>query len=110
MGAKCCAESKQSGVPTEVPSVMQDLPAIDLGGISDVYARFEASLPFSRTLVVMIIKCIEEAEKACGDQGYVTLATLRAQLSSPSWKPLEDANSTLSKVLLSPAFKDEKKN
>ena len=110
MGAKCCAESKQSGVPTEVPDVMTDLPAIDLGGIRDVYARFEASLPFNRTLLAVIIACIEEAEKACGETGFVTLATLREQLKTPSWKPLDDPNSALSKTLLSSAFKNSTKN
>lgn len=77
MGAKCCAESKQDSVPTEVPATMTDLPAIDIGGIRDVYARFEASLPFNRTLVTVMLKKIEEAEKECGEQGYVTLAALR---------------------------------
>ena len=76
MGAKCCAESKQDS-PTEVPANMTDLPAIDIGGIRDVYAKFEASLPFNRTLVTVLIKKIEEAEKECGEQGYVTLAALR---------------------------------
>ena len=76
MGAKCCAESKQD-IPTDIPANMTDLPAIDIGGIRDVYAKFEASLPFNRTLVTVLIKKIEEAKKECGDQGYVTLASLR---------------------------------
>ena len=57
---------------------MTDLPAIDISGISDVYAKFEASLPFNRTLVSVLIKKIDEAEKESGDQGFVTLASLRA--------------------------------
>lgn len=77
MGAKCCAESKQAGMPTEVPATMSDLPAIDLGGIRDVYARFEAQLPFNRTLVSVLIVKIDEAEKECGEQGFITLAALR---------------------------------
>ena len=76
MGAKCCAESKQD-TPTDIPANMTDLPAIDIGGIRDVYAKFEASLPFNRTLVTVMIKKIEEAEKESGDQGFVTLASLR---------------------------------
>ena len=76
MGAKCCAESKQD-TPTDIPATMTDLPAIDIGGIRDVYAKFEASLPFNRTLVTVLIKKIEEAEKESGDQGFVTLASLR---------------------------------
>jgi len=57
-----------------------------------------------------LIQKIEEAEKECGEQGFVTLASLRAQLTTPSWKPLEDPNSVLGKVLLSDSFKDEKKS
>ena len=50
-----------------MPATMTDLPAIDIGGIRDVYARFEASLPFSRTLIAVMNKKIEEAEKECGE-------------------------------------------
>ena len=89
---------------------MKDLPAIDIGGIRDVYARFEASLPFNRTLVTVLLKKIDEAEKECGDQGFVTLAALRTQLPTPSWKPLESPDSMLGKVLLSDSFKDAKQN
>ena len=102
MGAKCCAESKQSGSPTEIPSGdMKDLPAIDLSGIKDPYAKFEASLPFNRTLVTQMLGKIDEAEKACGEEGYVTLEALREQLPTDSWKPLTDPNSPLGKMLLS---------
>ena len=67
MGAKCCAESKQAGSPTEVPDTVKDLPAIDFSGITDPYAKFEASLPFNRILITQMIKIIEETEKDCGD-------------------------------------------
>ena len=74
MGAKCCAESKQSaGAPTEIPDTVKDLPAIDFSGIRDPYARFEASLPFNRTLVTVFIQWVEMAIKDCGDEDYVTL-------------------------------------
>ena len=67
MGSKCCVESKQAGAPTEVPSEMKDLPAIDFSGIRDPYARFEASLPFNRTLVTALVAKVDEAVKECGD-------------------------------------------
>jgi len=111
MGAKCCAESKQAGSPTEIPAgAMKDLPAIDVSGIKDPFAKFEASLPFNRTLVTLMLGKIDEAEKECGEQGFVTLKALRNQLSTDSWRPLIDMNSPLSKMLLSPAFKNSKKN
>lgn len=87
MGAKCCAESKQSDVPTAITSdaAKKDLPAIDLSGIADQYAKFEAGLPFARTLVTLMLKNIEEAEKECGDEGYVTRDALRKQLTTAAW-------------------------
>ena len=109
MGAKCCAESKQEMVPTEVPNEIKDLPVIDFSGIRDPYARFEASLPFNRTLVTVFLSVVEEALKECGDESHVTLAALRNHLKTPSWKPLDDPNSTLSKTLLSDAFKSKER-
>ena len=111
MGAKCCAESKQS-VPTVVENkdLIKDLPAIDIQGIRDPYEKFASSLPFNRTLLPVMLKQIEDAEVDSGDQGFVTLAALRKQLTSAAWKPLDDPNSSLSKTLLSPAFKNAKKN
>ena len=44
---------------------MKDLPAIDLEGISDPFAKFEASLPFNRTLVTLMLQKLDEAEKDC---------------------------------------------
>ena len=45
------------------------------------------------------------AKQECGDSEFVTLSALRAQLKSPAWQPLEDESSTISKFLLSSAFK-----
>ena len=54
-------------------------------------------------------KCIDDAEVADGGEGFVTLASLRQQLNTPVWKDLDNADSTLGKILLSQYFKDEKK-
>ena len=54
-------------------------------------------------------KCIDDAEVADGGEGFVTLASLRQQLNTPAWKELDNADSTLGKILLSQHFKDEKK-
>jgi len=51
---------------------------------------------------------INKAEKEYEVEGCVNLGALRANLTTPAWAPLEDANSILSKVLLSDAFKNEK--
>ena len=107
---KCCAESRQD-IPTEVPAdaEVKDLPAIDVSGIRDPYAKFEASLPFNRTLLPLLFKQIEEAEKACGEQEYVTLDALAAQMKTAAWKDLKNPQSTLSSFLLSDAFKNKEK-
>ena len=103
---KCCAESKQD-IPTEVPAEVKDLPAIDVSGIRDPYARFEASLPFNRTLLPLFFKQVEDAEKECGEANYVTLEALAAQMKTAAWKDLKNPESTLSQFLLSEAFKNK---
>lgn len=89
---------------------MEDLPALNLDGISDKYRRFEASLPFARTLVVSMIQKIEEAHKSCGETGYVTLAALAEALPTSAWAPLKDPSSQLANILLDDAFKNPEKN
>lgn len=60
MGNKnCCAESRQSaGMPTPVENIdlIKDLPAVDFTGMRDPYKKFEASLPFNRTLLPVMLK------------------------------------------------------
>lgn len=41
----------------------------------------------------------------CGEAGYVTLEALQNELTTQAWAGLKDPDSTLSKVLLSDAFK-----
>ena len=50
---------------------------------------------------------LKMAQADCGDAESVTLAALRARLETPAWRTLEDEESTLSKFLMSAAFKDE---
>ena len=56
----CCAP----GAETE-PMVEKgkDLPEQSLVGVTDVYARFELKLPFSRILIKTFLEKVEEAEK-----------------------------------------------
>lgn len=107
MGAECCAEAES--VTAEVPEQMKDLPAKNYEAISDIYERFEAMLPFNRIGLPEMMQKIEEAEQACGGSGFVTLEQLRKVLPTPAWADLLDTESVLSKVLLSPQFKDSKK-
>ena len=93
MGNKCCVESRQATTVVENKDEIKDLPAIDIQGISDPYEKFTSSLPFHRTVLPVMLKQIDDAEKDCGEEGFVTLASLRKQLTSSAWKPLEDPNS-----------------
>ena len=64
------------------------MPAKNLTWIRDPYAKFEASLPFSRILLPLMLKKVEDAEKKCGEKGYVTLAALADELKTEAWKDL----------------------
>ena len=54
MGA-CCAEAEAAGATANLPEQMKDLEAKNYAGISDVYERFEAMLPFNRILLPTMI-------------------------------------------------------
>ena len=47
------------------------------------------------------------AEKQTQGEGYVTLQTLRHELKTKAWKDLDNPKSSLSKFLLSSAFKSK---
>ena len=76
-------------------------------GIEDKYRLFELSLPFSRIQINHFMVKVKIAETQAGGEGFVTLQTLRGELDTPAWKDLENENSTLSKFLLSSAFKED---
>lgn len=88
---------------------MKDLEPVNWESMGDIYARFEAQLPFNRILVKDMIEKIDEAEKECGSAGFVTLQALRKALPSAAWEPLNDPKSKLTEVLLSAFFKNEEK-
>ena len=52
---------------------------------------------------------VDNASKANGEQGYVTIEALKDELTTPAWKDLEDPESTLCKLLKTEMFKDAKK-
>jgi len=107
MGVACgCEESAQ--VSADAP--LRDLPGVNINSINDPLAKFEASLPFKRTMMPIMSKKIYAAEKACGEEGFVTLQALREELITPAWGDLASPDSVLARTLLSPAFKNEGKN
>ena len=113
MGNCCKGNSEGPSAPQisanihEVSDALSDLKPASTFAISDKYRLFELSLPFNRIQVNHFIVKVKIAEQQAGAEGYVTLETLRAELATPAWKDLEDENSTLSRFLLSPAFKKD---
>ena len=104
MGAKCCAESAQADVPTGAVK-LEDLPAVNIEGITDRLVRLELSLPFTRTLISVFEDRLNKAHADCGDSGHITLKALRSHLDTAAWAPIADPNSNLSKMLTSAIFK-----
>lgn len=107
MGAVCCADEIQNR-PTPIPETITDLPAVNTIGM-DAYAKFEASLPFNRTLLAVMNEKIDEADEATEGEGVLSLQALRKALPTAAWAPLNDPSSPLSMVLLSEHFKDASK-
>ena len=75
----------------------------------DELEAFELGLPFARTHINKFVEKVDEAEKAAGGNGHVTIDTLKAQFSTPAWASLGNNDSVLCKMLLSDAFKNEEK-
>lgn len=76
---------------------------------SNKIEAFENSLPFCRGLIVPFCDHIRKAEKISGGDGYVTINSLKEELTSPAWDPLHDVDSVLVRILLSSAFKNPEK-
>ena len=87
----------------------EDLPEVSLERIEDTYAQFELQLPFSRTLITRFMTKLDNARKACGDQGYVTIEALKAELNTPAWDDLNMPESELHKFLCTEIFLDSSK-
>ena len=110
MGA-CCADEERMDAPQPIPELLKDLPEPSTFGL-DTISAFEATLPFKRIEIHVMMKKIEEAETAAGGgeaQGFVTLQSLRKELPTPAWKCLTESDSALSKMLLSDIFKNPTK-
>jgi hypothetical protein len=75
---------------------------------SNVLEKFEFSLPFNQVNILAFSQAVRRAHAACGNQNFVTISALRKELNTPSWKPLEEENSILCKILRSDAFKNPK--
>jgi hypothetical protein len=92
--------------PPKAEVAIQEVKPVNLKG-KDKYECFELQLPFASIKCVDFWGAIVEAKKECGNESYVTLDSLVKHLTSPSWAPLKDPNSVVSKILLSGRFKDD---
>lgn len=77
-------------------------------GVSDKYTMWEYATAFKRTSFLAFKIAVDKAEQADGAEGFVTLASLSKELTTVAWADLADAESDLSKMLLSDAFKNSK--
>ena len=94
----------------EDESVLQDLPAPDMTGITDKYQIWESKLPFKRTIFKAFKLAVERAEEQDGKKDFVTLVSLAYHLNTEAWADIQQADSKLSQILLSDAFKDPERN
>ena len=86
------------------------MTAPDTTNITDKYQKWEFQTPFKRTNFKAFKLAIERAEQQDGKKGYVTLVSLAYQLNTEAWADIQQADSNLSKMLLSDAFKNPKKS
>ena len=107
MGQQCCAESKQDTGLGDGGD--KDLPAVTRN-VKDTYLKFELSLPFQRILLNNFLKKVDNALKASGDSGFVTIDSLKAEFTTQAWNELKEPGSPLIKILTSPTFKNPKEN
>ena len=65
--------------------------------------------PDEQIKFIEFLEKLDAAEKANGEQGFVTPETLRTQLNTQAWLGLENPESGIYKLLVSDLFKDPKK-
>ena len=82
MGGACSSDSKMESGGSATKN--EDLPAIDTKG-KDPYEKFELGLPFCKILIKDYVAKIEQAHLSSGNQGFVTLDTLKPYFNSPAW-------------------------
>ena len=82
-----------------------DLPEIPIENVTDRFQEFEMKLPFTRTLLTRYMEKVDNAEKANGSQGFVTIQQLAAELSTPAWQGLNSDADELYKFMTSGIFK-----
>ena len=76
----------------------------------DSYEKFEHDFPFNQINIKAFENNVRVAEKACNNQGYVTLVELAKVFNTQAWADLSRYDSKLAIVLSSEAFKDKSKN
>ena len=61
--------------------------------VKDQFAKFELGLPFNRIYLNNFLKKVDDALKECGDEGFVTVESLRTQFTTPAWADLQKPDS-----------------
>ena len=103
-----CVKAKNEAKLEQIAHNEQDISSISTFG-KDRYVCFEASLPFSRTLVWGYVKNLKEAaaRNPGENKAYVTIENLRKELVTDAWAGLEKEKSVIRRGLASPYLQYE---
>eukprot|EP00352_Strombidinopsis_acuminata_P002688 CAMPEP_0176377698 /NCGR_PEP_ID=MMETSP0126-20121128/29083_1 /TAXON_ID=141414 ORGANISM="Strombidinopsis acuminatum, Strain SPMC142" /NCGR_SAMPLE_ID=MMETSP0126 /ASSEMBLY_ACC=CAM_ASM_000229 /LENGTH=141 /DNA_ID=CAMNT_0017739665 /DNA_START=26 /DNA_END=451 /DNA_ORIENTATION=+ len=103
-----CVKTRNEAKLQEVAHNESDVASISTFG-KGRYVCFEASLPFSRTLIWGYIKNLKEAaDRNPGEnKDYVTIENLRQEFVTEAWVDLGKEDSVIRKILNDPFLKYE---
>ena len=62
---------------------------VNLIGITDLYRRFELTLPFNKISIDAFTTHVDNATKNCGNKGFVTIEALANELDASAWPQLD---------------------
>ena len=99
-----CCEPSDNGDS----GALKDLEPLSVAGLSDEYQVWEYQTAFALTNILAFKQAVNAAHEVDGEQGFVTLPSLREQLTTKAWAGLGNPGSKLGKLLLSDAFKNKK--
>jgi len=92
-------EAKEDAADLEAPSSFG----------ANKYRAFELSLPFARIDINTFCVYLKMAHQEEGNEGFVTLKTMRNHFKTPAWSDLENENSKLARFLEGGVFLNESK-
>ena len=96
-----CCESNLSHFKEDV---LADLKAPSTRHLNDKFAVWEYGTPFMRTPFLAFKNAVNLASLPA-DQGYVTIESLAATLTTEAWSDLKDSDSQLCQMLNSDTFR-----